>query len=343
MSARTLDVPGLEPLQGVGVYYGAAMTEAARYRGQGCLRRRRRQLGGPGRAVLLALRAPRDDARARPRPAARRCPAISSTASAPTPNIEVVHGVEVEAVHGERVAGIGGREGRPTSGERRTIPASAMFIFIGVQPHTDAFAGVLERDEAGFVLTGADLPQEHGRPRGWPLERAAVHVRDEHARACSPPATCAPAPTAGSRPRWARARRRSTRCTATCGRSDQCRGQTSPTQRPDGPSRAAPRARQGARERARLAGRARDAARVRRRRGGDARRARRRRTLLIVLCRAHRHPRGSRRGLAQDLRVAGRRRRRRDAVLARRVAAQRRGGRGADGGAGDRRRSRCRR
>ncbi len=32
MSARTLDVPGLEPLQGVGVYYGAAMTEAARYR-----------------------------------------------------------------------------------------------------------------------------------------------------------------------------------------------------------------------------------------------------------------------------------------------------------------------
>ena len=27
-----LDVPGLTPLQGVGVYYGAAMTEAARYR-----------------------------------------------------------------------------------------------------------------------------------------------------------------------------------------------------------------------------------------------------------------------------------------------------------------------
>jgi thioredoxin reductase len=24
---------------------------------------------------------------------------------------------------------------------------------------------------AGFVLTGSDLPQEHGKPRGWPLER----------------------------------------------------------------------------------------------------------------------------------------------------------------------------
>src|SRR4026207_96360 len=32
MSARTLAVPGIDALQGVGVYYGAAMTEAARYR-----------------------------------------------------------------------------------------------------------------------------------------------------------------------------------------------------------------------------------------------------------------------------------------------------------------------
>jgi thioredoxin reductase (NADPH) len=46
-----------------------------------------------------------------------------------------------------------------------------MFIFIGVLPHTDCFAGLLERDEAGFVLTGTELPQEHGRPRGWTLER----------------------------------------------------------------------------------------------------------------------------------------------------------------------------
>jgi thioredoxin reductase (NADPH) len=86
-----------------------------------------------------------------------------------TPNIEVVCGAEVTAVRGE-----GALEGvavaSPDGGER-VIPASAMFLFIGVQPHTDAFAGALERDEAGFVLTGADLPREHGRPRGWTLER----------------------------------------------------------------------------------------------------------------------------------------------------------------------------
>ncbi len=46
-----------------------------------------------------------------------------------------------------------------------------MFLFIGTKPHADAFGRSLERDEQGYVLTGADLPMEHGRPRGWPLER----------------------------------------------------------------------------------------------------------------------------------------------------------------------------
>src|SRR6185369_7511075 len=34
VSVRTLDVPGIKPLLGIGVYYGAAMTEANTYRGQ---------------------------------------------------------------------------------------------------------------------------------------------------------------------------------------------------------------------------------------------------------------------------------------------------------------------
>ena len=34
VSVRTLEVPGVEALLGIGVYYGAAMTEAATYRGQ---------------------------------------------------------------------------------------------------------------------------------------------------------------------------------------------------------------------------------------------------------------------------------------------------------------------
>jgi thioredoxin reductase (NADPH) len=87
-----------------------------------------------------------------------------------TENVDVIYGVQVCAVNGD-----GSLDSvvvaHADSGELRTIPSSAMFIFIGVQPHTDAFAGVIERDEAGFISTGADLPREHGRPRGWTLER----------------------------------------------------------------------------------------------------------------------------------------------------------------------------
>ena len=58
------------------------------------------------------------------------------------------------------------------TGQRETVPATALFIFIGAQPHTDWLAGVVARDERGFILAGPDLPRdERGRPRGWPLDR----------------------------------------------------------------------------------------------------------------------------------------------------------------------------
>ena len=170
MSARRLEVPGLEPLQGVGVYYGAAMTEAARYRdrdicivggansaGQGAL-----FFSRYARSVTMLIRA--NDLQ----PMMSRY-LVDRICSAP--NITVVTGVEIEGVEGnESLETVMVRSA--ATGEQQAIAASAMFIFIGVQPHTDAFAGALERDDAGFVLTGSDLPQEHGRPRGWTLERA---------------------------------------------------------------------------------------------------------------------------------------------------------------------------
>ena len=169
MSARTLNLAGLAELQGVGVYYGAAMTEAARYRGKDvCI------VGGAnsaGQGTLFFSRyARRVTMLVR---AADLLPAMSQylvDRIRSTPNIEVVTGVDVDAVQGT-----GALEAvvvkHAVSGARRTVPASGMFIFIGVKPHTEVFAGTLERDDAGFVLTGADLPMEHGRPRGWPLVR----------------------------------------------------------------------------------------------------------------------------------------------------------------------------
>jgi thioredoxin reductase (NADPH) len=170
MTAKTLDIPGLAALHGVGVYYGAAMTEAARYRAKDICIVGGANSAGQGtmffsryaRRVTMLVRAPD----LKPTMSSYLVDRIRSA-----PNIDVINGVEVQSVTGE-TALESVTVTNPDSGEERTIRSSAMFIFIGVQPHAEAFAGVLERDEAGFVLTGTDLPQEHGRPRGWPLERA---------------------------------------------------------------------------------------------------------------------------------------------------------------------------
>ena len=169
MTARTLDAPGVEALNGRGVYYGAAMTEAARCRGKEiCI------VGGANSAGQGALFFSRYASRVTMLIRAKDLLPMMSHYLADriraTPNIDVVCGVEVSCVNGDgALASVVIRS--IESGEQRTLPTVAMFVFIGVQPHTDAFDGVLERDEAGFVITGADLPKEHGRPRGWTLER----------------------------------------------------------------------------------------------------------------------------------------------------------------------------
>jgi thioredoxin reductase (NADPH) len=169
MSARMLELPGLEPLQGVGVYYGAAMSEAARYRGRDICIIGGANSAGQGalffsryaRHVHMIVRA--DDLL----PMMSRYLVDRIRAAE---NITVHPGCEVTAVQGERALEAIVTTA-PKSGATETIPVAAMFIFIGVRPHTDAFADIMERDSAGFVLTGSDLPLEHGRPRGWPLAR----------------------------------------------------------------------------------------------------------------------------------------------------------------------------
>jgi len=170
MAVRELEVPGIEPLLGRGVYYGAAMTEAATHRAQDvCV------VGGANSAGQGALFFSRY---ARRVTMLIRKPSLSPSMSQylverikATENIEVVSGTEVAEVAGdghlEKVVlrGI-------ADGERRELPVSAMFIFIGTAPRSEMFADVLSRDEKGFVLTGAELPRgPDGRVRDWPLDR----------------------------------------------------------------------------------------------------------------------------------------------------------------------------
>lgn len=169
MAARVLDVPGIAPLQGTGVFYGAAMSEAARFRGKDICIVGGANSAGQGalffsryaRKVTMIVRA--DDL----------LPMMSQylvDRIRAAPNMEVLTGVAVGSVQGERALESVSLTSIRT-GETSTISASAMFIFIGVSPHADAFADTLDRDSAGFLMTGSDLPQEHGRPRGWGLQR----------------------------------------------------------------------------------------------------------------------------------------------------------------------------
>ncbi len=169
MAVRRLEAPGIEPLLGIGVYYGAAMTEAATYRGQEmCV------VGGANSAGQGALFFSRYASRVT---MLVRAPSLSPGMSqylvdriTSTQNIDVINGVEVQEVTG--TDGVNTVVIRHIdSGEATALEVSAVFIFIGTRPRSEMFAGLLELDENGFFLTGPDLPRSNGRPRGWSLDR----------------------------------------------------------------------------------------------------------------------------------------------------------------------------
>ena len=169
MSVRRLDVPGIEPLLGLGVYYGAALSEAVSYRGRDvCI------VGGANSAGQGALFFAQHVRRVT---IIIRKPGLSPWMSHylverinATENIDVVAGVEVASVHGTgRLECLTLRN--IESGEERTLNSDAMFIFIGTAPRTEMVANLLARNDQGYILTGLDLPRVNGRPHGWTLDR----------------------------------------------------------------------------------------------------------------------------------------------------------------------------
>lgn len=169
MAVKKLEVEGIEPLQGIGVYYGAAMSEAATYRGKDiCI------VGGGNSAGQAAMFFTRY---AKSVTIIIRAASLANSMSKyltdrieASPTINVIPNVEVSSVGGE------GKLERVTirnaqTGEARDLPMSAMFIFIGAAPHAEMVDGFVERDDKGFILTGPDLPRVGNKPKGWQLDR----------------------------------------------------------------------------------------------------------------------------------------------------------------------------
>jgi thioredoxin reductase (NADPH) len=76
----------------------------------------------------------------------------------------------------------GGGEGRlehlvledSALGSTETVPAAALFVLIGAEPHSGWLSEELLSDERGFVLTGQDLQHDGHLPPGWSLERVPM-------------------------------------------------------------------------------------------------------------------------------------------------------------------------
>jgi thioredoxin reductase (NADPH) len=87
------------------------------------------------------------------------------------PNINVIAKAEVKEVRGDgRLQEIDVY--RHDTKETETLPAGALFIFIGAEPHTDWLEGVVCRDRHGFLATGPSLMTDGRPPANWPVSRA---------------------------------------------------------------------------------------------------------------------------------------------------------------------------
>ena len=161
---RRLGIPGLEDLQGRGVFYGASASEAPAMRGRNVF-----VVGGGNSAGQTALHMAKwaDQVKV----LVRRDSLAESMSDylirqiEAAPNVEVCYGVQVAGGTGtSRLESLVLQDA--TSGARHSVPADALFILIGSQPRTQWLGDSVVRDRQGFIVTGPDLPAETGH--GWP-------------------------------------------------------------------------------------------------------------------------------------------------------------------------------
>jgi thioredoxin reductase (NADPH) len=169
VSYRRLGIPSLDALTGVGVFYGAATSEAKAMKDREVF-----VVGGANSAGQAAVHLARYAARVT---MLVRSQSLTDSMSQylikeiiSTPNIAVRHGAVVTGG-----AGTGWLESLAiqdqVSGVTETVPAAALFVLIGAEPHTQWLPDDVKRDRWGYVVTGTDLMAGGNPPENWPLQR----------------------------------------------------------------------------------------------------------------------------------------------------------------------------
>jgi thioredoxin reductase (NADPH) len=166
---RRLEAPGIDRLQGAGVYYGGGATEALSCKGEIVY-----VVGGANSAGQAAMNFSKYADRV---VMLVRGDSLASTMSQylidqikATPNIQTWAHASVSEVHGEKHLEAISILCSDTEKLER-VPANSMYIFIGALPRTEWLDGVVERDDHGFILTGPNLISGERRPKGWTLDR----------------------------------------------------------------------------------------------------------------------------------------------------------------------------
>jgi len=164
---RTLNLPGIEKWNGAGVYYGASHTEAANFTDKDVI-----VIGGANSAAQSMLHLSKF---------AKKVTVLIRGDSPTWSNyldvsirandkIELRLNSEMTEIHGdnqiENVVVLNN-----ATGESETLPAGAVFIFIGQKPQSDFVADLVSRTPSGHILTGLDLIKDGKRPAKWTLQR----------------------------------------------------------------------------------------------------------------------------------------------------------------------------
>jgi thioredoxin reductase (NADPH) len=190
---RRLDAENREKFEGLGVYYAATALEGQICRnetvivaGSGNSAGQAAMFLSEGAAkVLLVIRG--DDI-------TKKMSDYLSRRVQVQPNIEILYRTEIRKMFGDQKLEQVELENTKT-GERRTVKTPAVFSMIGARPCTEWLPPEIERDEKGFIKTGADVAEapawRDNKRRPAPLETslpgifAAGDVRSGSVKRCA--------------------------------------------------------------------------------------------------------------------------------------------------------------